>query len=78
MATENDTETQSEGPASVDIRLSLSGKVAERFLAFHEKLSESDDLDHLKYGNLSYAGLTKVALCEWLKNAEAQMNGGRR
>lgn len=80
MATEQDTEViQTEAEASsVDIRIRLEGKVAERFLAFHAKLAESDDLDHLKYGNLSYSGLGKIALCEWLKNAEIQMNGGRR
>ena len=55
----------------------LSGTVAARFRKYHEALQSSEDLDHLKLGQLSQSDLLSYALCEWLKFSEEQFGKGQ-
>lgn len=70
--------TESEDPQdTVDVCVRLRGRAAARFRRLHKMLADSDDLDHIKLGDLSLSGLAAYGLCEWMSEAERQLGGIR-
>lgn len=67
-----------DGGGREEVFVRLRGRAAARFLALHKKLTESDDLDHIKLGDMSLSALGAYGLCEWMAETEKMLDGGGR